>query len=86
MAAPPVRYSLCETAHARPTSPWHIRPLTDNGAKFGGGADTLALCGRTVAWDLNIKITKHHLDKNTCKTCVEHYEAKTDGQEEEDKP
>ncbi|MFE6967239.1 hypothetical protein ACFVAJ_19325 [Agromyces sp. NPDC057679] len=45
-------YTYCETATAGPTTPNHIRELSEQGMKTGGGADTKALCGREVAWDL----------------------------------
>lgn len=45
-------YSYCESVTATGTSPWHIRRLTEIGRKLGGGADTPALCGREVSWDL----------------------------------
>lgn len=67
------RYSFCESVTAGPSSPWHIRILTDKGQKLGGGADTKALCGREVCWDLKAVIDAHHLDKNTCKKCLEEY-------------
>ena len=49
---PQVNYSFCETVTAGPLSRWHIRPLTRRGKLLGGGADTPALCGRKVSWDL----------------------------------
>jgi len=63
-------YSFCETAVASPISPWHIRRLTKHGRKLGGGVDTPALCGHTVAWDLDVPITKHHLT-HCCIMCRE---------------
>lgn len=45
-------YSECETSTAGPTTPTHFRELTAQGKFPSGGADTLALCGRKVAWDL----------------------------------
>lgn len=47
------RYALCERVTASPTSPHHIRPLTTAGKKMSGGADTVALCGAKVAWDVS---------------------------------
>lgn len=49
--------SYCETATAGPRSTWHIRLLTAAGKKMNGGADTPALCGREVAWDLPGDVT-----------------------------
>lgn len=69
-------YSFCETVTATGSSPWHIRLLTDVGQKFGGGADTPALCDREVAWDLEVEITDHHLS-HCCKKCAEGYREKT---------
>ncbi|WP_159599502.1 hypothetical protein [Agromyces humi] len=45
-------YAYCETITAGPTTRNHIRPITEAGLKTGGGADTVAICGREVAWDL----------------------------------
>jgi len=67
-------FSFCETVWATGTSPWHIRRLTDVGRKPGGGADTPALCGRQVAWDLEVEITEHHLG-HACQACVAAYRA-----------
>jgi hypothetical protein len=55
------KYAFCETVTAGPLSKWHIRKLSDKGPKFGGGADTLSLCGTTITWDIDVKITEHHL-------------------------
>lgn len=68
------RYSFCENVHAV-TSFWHIRKLTKEGQKFGGGVDTGSLCGRVKAphgWDLNVELTIHHL-KHACPKCVDLY-------------
>lgn len=69
----PRKYSFCETAAATEHTAWHIRELTEKGKKFGGGADTPALCGRKVAWDLDVTITKRQLD-NGCRKCAEEYQ------------
>jgi hypothetical protein len=66
------KYSYCETVTAGSTTPWHIRVLSDKGKKLGGGADTPALCGRTVAWDLNVDITTMNLT-GACTKCREVY-------------
>ena len=47
------KYAYCETIAAYV---WHIRPLTKVGLKLGGGADTPALCGAKVLWDLSLKV------------------------------
>ena len=61
-------YSFCETAHATGSSPWHIRKLTSAGKKLGGGADTPALCGRKVAWDIKANINEFAI-KYACAHC-----------------
>ena len=66
-------YAFCESVHASGHSLWHIRTLTDEGPKFGGGADTSALCDRKVAWDIDVELTKHHIEKNTCPACQKAY-------------
>jgi hypothetical protein len=65
-------YSFCETSTARAMTPWHIRKLTKAGKKLGGGADSPALCGRAVAWDLNVEIDAHHLS-HCCRDCELQY-------------
>jgi len=65
-------HSFCEKATAGPWSRWHIRPLTEIGRKLGGGADTVALCGTKVAWDLAVEITEHHLT-HCCPECAKRY-------------
>ena len=68
------QYSFCETVTAGGKTPWHIRSLTSVGKRLGGGADTPALCGRVVAWDLSVDITGHHLT-HCCKACAHLFEA-----------
>ena len=63
-----VNYSYCESVVAGPRSPWHIRQLTEQGQKFGGGADTSALCGRVVSWDLQVPIAPQNIHF-ACKEC-----------------
>jgi hypothetical protein len=63
------KFAFCETIHATGISPWHIRKLTNKGLKFGGGADTKALCGREVSWDLELDIREDHLDDRCCRKC-----------------
>ena len=67
------KFSFCETAYATGTSPWHIRKLTDKGRKLGGGADTVALCGREVAWDLEVEVTQE-LGDFVCSKCVDEFQ------------
>lgn len=68
-----MEYSFCEPHYAHPLNLWHIRQLTEAVVKLGGGADTSALCGRFVSWDLDIEITGFHLEHNVCKKCLEIY-------------
>jgi len=68
-------FSFCEAATAGPLSPWHIRPLTAVGRKLGGGADTIALCGRTVSWDIQVEIDSGHLT-HCCTACAGIYQDK----------
>ena len=62
----PPQYSFCEEA---PGGLWHIRQLSDVGRKLGGGADTDALCGRRVSWDLSVEIEAHYF-KHSCPQCA----------------
>lgn len=68
-----MQYVFCETAMAGPRSKWHIRQLTEQGLKPSGGADTPSLCGRDVAWDLEVDLTIHHLQNSACLKCAEKY-------------
>jgi hypothetical protein len=63
-------HAFCESMYARSGAPWHLRKLTEAGRKPGGGADTPALCGRQVTWDLEVPITQHHLE-HACPECVQ---------------
>lgn len=73
-AEPDPGYSFCESVHATSHSPWHIRRLDDAGRKLGGGITTASLCELvTRGWDLQVKITPHHLASNTCKRCLAIY-------------
>jgi hypothetical protein len=69
---PALRFAFCETITASSISPWHIRRLTSRGKKLGGGADTPALCGRKVAWDLELEVSMHHLTQ-CCPKCSQLY-------------
>lgn len=68
-------YSFCEPVWASSISRWHIRKLSFKGSKYGGGADTPALCGLDLrcGWDLRVDITDHHLG-HTCSKCVKTYD------------
>ena len=75
-------FSFCEGVWATSGSPWHIRKLTDQGQKLGGGIDTPSLCGRvgppkTNGWDLEVELTEHHLEHNSCKICKEIYDGQS---------
>mgnify|MGYP003483350796 CR=1 FL=1 len=61
-------YSFCETLTAGGATPWHIRKLTHIGQKLGGGADTLALCGIQVSWDIGKPFTIMSTT-NACRKC-----------------
>jgi len=51
------RWFFCEPVTAASLAPWHIRERGPKGRMLGGGADTLALCGRKVSWDLKVDVT-----------------------------
>jgi hypothetical protein len=71
-------YAECERVTAGPTSPTHIRQLTEKGRFPGGGADTPALCGAKVAWDLSVidvtampsRVANQHETFRYCGTCL----------------
>ena len=65
------KYAYCEGMFASSTSFWHIRKLSSKGRKPSGGADTLALCGHKVSWDLNI--SPDILTDRTCLACAKIY-------------
>ena len=72
------KFSFCESIHAGPKSPWHIRKLTEKGKKLGGGIDTKSLCNVVnLGWDLEVDINPFHLEHTTCKKCLEVYRAMT---------
>ena len=69
---PTLPYFYSETQHAGPMTPWHIRPVGDKGRCPGGGADTLSLCGRKVAWDVQCDVTDESLGRvEPCVRCAE---------------
>lgn len=49
-----VTHAFCESVHATPDSPVHLRAVGSEGLLPGGGIPTAALCGRDVhgGWDL----------------------------------
>lgn len=76
-STPDPGFSFCESIHACSNAKWHIRQLSDKGTKLGGGIDTNSLCGNvdhTVGgWDLEVCLSEHHLQNNTCRVCAEKY-------------
>jgi len=64
-------YAFCERVNATPWSKWHIRPLTEQGRKMGGGIDTLSLCGVVKqGWDLEMEITPSNVARDhICAEC-----------------
>jgi hypothetical protein len=68
-------FSFCETVTAGGGSPWHIRPLTERGRMLSGGADTMALCGRKVSWDVRAQINEANL-RGACNLCALTYRSK----------
>jgi hypothetical protein len=64
-------YFFCERAYAGALTPWHIRPVGDKGRCPGGGADTVALCGREVSWDVSCEVTAESLQRvEPCRRCA----------------
>jgi hypothetical protein len=63
------QHSLCEKANAGSASVWHIRRLTHAGRMLGGKADTRALCGKKVSWDLSVEIKAFYLN-HCCAQCA----------------
>lgn len=65
------RFAFCENVMATGTSVIHIRILTQRGLRLSGGADTPALCGREVAWDLPGRVDEASAaDGRTCRPCL----------------
>jgi hypothetical protein len=63
-------HTFCESVYSSGLGLWCIRKTTDAGPKYGGGIDADSLCGRVKqgkGWDLEVRITEHHLKHNTCK-------------------
>lgn len=71
-----VVFSYCEPVTAGPLAVWHIRRLTAVGHKPTGGADTKALCGLPVAWDIPCSIRQGDADtEGVCPACADAYRA-----------
>lgn len=65
-------YFFCETSTASGETPWHIRKAGPKGECLGGGADTPALCGRVVAWDVQLEVAPKTIDRvKPCVRCAE---------------
>lgn len=66
------RYGFCEAVTASGTSPIHIRVLSGRGLQTSGSADTPALCGRPVAWDIPGVVNRATAagDPRTCPSCL----------------
>lgn len=65
--------SFCESVAAGSGSRWHLRWLDRAGPKPTGGITTDALCGHPRAphgWDVEVALTEHHLQHNTCRGCL----------------
>jgi hypothetical protein len=62
-AAMPKLYAICETVDDETL---HVRELSPAGYKYGGGADTPALCSTVVTWDTRIHV---NLENITCAGC-----------------
>ena len=74
------KYSFCEPVTAGSLGRWHIRKLTAVGKKLGGGADTSALCGSTVSWDLQVDVpSRDALPVGICQRCWELYQEAENG-------
>ena len=75
-----VQFSFCEYGNSI-TGFYHIRRLTEAGPKPGSGADTKALCGREVRWDLRFPITEERLVRpgHVCQECTILYRQEVKG-------
>lgn len=73
-----IRYSFCESVHASGSSPWHIRELVKD-QKFGGGIDSVSLCGRVKdGWDLRVQIAPEYFARGcVCKDCAAEYKLRS---------
>jgi len=80
-------YAFCEPVYASASGRWHIRKV-EGRLYLGGGIDTPSLCGKVKpfgpeygalgGWDLNVKITEHHLG-HCCPDCVKAYQEAVSG-------
>lgn len=70
---PPGTLVYCEPVWASSLARWHIRRITETGLHTGGGADTKALCGLEVSWDIFPIATNPYALKSSCPECVAEY-------------
>jgi hypothetical protein len=70
------KYVFCETTAAYV---WHVRKLSEQGIKLGGGADTKTLCGLRPSWDLKAPVAAYaHIVRDgqgngICHKCLQEY-------------
>lgn len=65
------RFAFCENVTASSTSAFHIRMLSGRGLQPSGSADTMALCGSHVAWDVPGIVNEATIaDDRTCRRCL----------------
>lgn len=74
-------YAFCESVGVGSHTRWHIRRIA-KALFLTGGIDTPSLCGNVKpigpergalgGWDVNVKITEHHLN-HACPKCAEIY-------------
>jgi hypothetical protein len=62
------KYSFCRENRGHLTG-FHIRKLRPSGRRLVDRADTLALCGRRVEYDLTIEVTEPSLETEGWRTC-----------------
>ena len=80
-------YAFCEPVFANANAFWHIRKVVGR-LYLSGGVDSPSLCGTVKpfgpelgavgGWDLNVKITEHHLG-HCCPACAKAYQEATSG-------
>lgn len=64
------RFVLCETVTAASLSVLHVRILSGRGMQVSGSADTPALCGREVEWDVAGQPDDETLRNDVCPNCL----------------
>ena len=63
------QFAYCETQNAASNGIWHIRRISSKGRCLGGGADTAAMCGRDVSWDLKVPVNLESHQEWVCESC-----------------